>query len=51
MENILAYKVAYFNQANARKNLYQGNVLQQHTDVEVPDSVGTECSITVSIIM
>jgi hypothetical protein len=47
MEISLANQVAYLKQTNARKNLYQGNALQQHTNVEMPHPVGIECSITV----
>jgi hypothetical protein len=46
----LANQVAYLKQTNARKNLYQGNVLQQHKNVEVPHPVGIECSITVPMV-
>jgi len=41
METSLVNQVAYLKQTNARKNLYQGNVSQQHTNVQVPDSVET----------
>lgn len=43
METSLANQVAYLKQTNARKNLYQGNVLQQCMNVDVPHSVGIEC--------
>jgi hypothetical protein len=46
METSVANQMVYLNQTNARKNLYQGNVLKQHAKVEVPHPVGTECSIT-----
>ena len=50
METSLANQVAYLKQTNARKNLYQGNVSHQHTNVEMPHPVGIECSITVPIV-
>jgi hypothetical protein len=39
MESSLANQVAYLKQTNVRKNLYQGNVLQQHKNMEVPHPV------------